>query len=98
MTGPYLQLTDVRFRAAHEDDVRFGLLGWVSFDIGGGLRVSGITVRRTADGRTALSFPGKLDRRGELRPYMRPVSRDSRAAIEAQVFAAIELPEADPWQ
>jgi len=98
MNPSFLEVADVRFQAASAADVRFGLLGYVSFDIGGGLRVSGVTVRRTADGRLCLSFPGRLDRRGNRRPFMRPVSRDSRAAIEAQVFAAIELPEADPWQ
>jgi DNA-binding cell septation regulator SpoVG len=98
MKPSFLEVSDVRFQAADADDVRFGLLGYVSFALGGGLRLSGVTVRRTADGRVSLSFPAKRDRRGELRPLMRPVSRDSRAAIEAQVFAAIELPEADPWQ
>jgi DNA-binding cell septation regulator SpoVG len=98
MKPSILQVTDVCFSPASADDTRFGLLGYVSFALGGGLRVSGITVRRTADGRTALSFPGRRDRRGKERPYMRPVSRESRTAIEAQVFEAIELPEADPWQ
>jgi len=93
-----LTISEVRFSPASEHDVRFGLLGYVSFALDSGLRVSGVTVRRTADGRTALSFPGRRNKRGEMRPYMRPVSRDSRAAIEAQVFAAIQLPEADPWQ
>lgn len=98
MKPSFLEVSDVHFSPASADDTRFGLLGYVSFALGGGLRVSGITVRRTADGRTALSFPGRRDKRGKERPFMRPVSREVRAAIEAQVFASIELPEADPWQ
>ncbi|MCB9609449.1 MAG: septation protein SpoVG family protein [Polyangiaceae bacterium] len=92
-----LHVSDVRFQPASPDDVRFGLLGYVSFAVGGGLRVSGVTVRRTAEGRVSLSFPAKRDRRGEMRPLMRPVSREARAAIEAQVLSAISRDEVASW-
>ena len=93
-----LQVTDVRFVPARADDLRYGLLGFASFLLNGDVRLCGIAVRRTADGRPALSFPARRDRRGEKRPLVRPVSREVRETMEAQVFAALELPEADPWQ
>lgn len=98
MKPSFLEVSDVRFSPAPAPETRFGLLGYVSLSLGGELRVSGITVRRTADGRASLSFPGKRDRHGKERPLMRPVSRESRAVIEAQVFAAIDLDPTSPWQ
>lgn len=92
-----LHVSDVRYTPASADDARFGLLGYVSFALGSGLRVDGVTLRRTADGRLALSFPAKRDRRGKERPYLRPVSREARASIEAQVLAAIPREEVATW-
>jgi DNA-binding cell septation regulator SpoVG len=88
------QVSDVRFVAASDADHARGLLYFVSFD-SGPFRVDGVTVRRTRDGRRALSFPARHDGSGRQRPIVRPVDDDARRAIEAQVFAALEVKSAE---
>ena len=84
-------VTDIRFTEAGRHDQRDGLLGYVSFLLEGSVRVDGVAVRMTRDGRRTLSFPAKRTARGVEHPFVRPISTASREAIEAQVFAAIDL-------
>jgi hypothetical protein len=88
-----ISITRVRFRPASRRDVNEGLLGWVKFEHGG-LLVEGVTVRRTRDGKLALSFPRHLDREGRERYPVRPISDRARRAIERQIFAELNLEEA----
>ena len=85
-------VSGVRYTPASQDQVRDGLLGYVSFLLDGRVRLDGITVRRTAAGEVRLSFPAKRTRSGD-RPYIRPIDDATREAIERQVFAALQ-PEA----
>ena len=63
-----------------------GLLGFVSCKLGRTLMLDGITIRKTADGHLALSFPQHRDRRGRPHPTVRPLDQAAREAIETQVF------------
>jgi hypothetical protein len=85
-------VTDVRFSQAGPDKYNGGLLGWVSLTVGG-LRLDGIAVRRTADGRFALSFPARRDAAGRQHPYVLPLDDATQRDLEHQVFAAIGLGE-----
>jgi len=85
-------VSDVRFTQSGPDKASGGLLGWVSFTVGG-LRLDGIAVRRTADGRFALSFPARRDAAGRQHPYVLPLDDATRRDLEHQVFAAIGLGE-----
>src|SRR5262245_23693969 len=67
--------------------------GWVSATMNGSLRFDGISVRRTADGRLALSFPARRDTTGKQHPYLRPLDDATRRDIEHQIFAALGLGE-----
>jgi hypothetical protein len=84
-----VEIRQVSFQAAPEHEVQRGLLGWASFTIDGRLRLDGIAVRRTLDGRVALSFPSR--RRGGYRRhfYVRPLDDCTRREIERQVLAAL---------
>ena len=87
-----MTLTDVRFKAADANALQTGLLGWLTFSIGP-LQVDGVTLRRTADGRTTLSFPARRDRAGRQHFYVRPLNDDARRVIEHQVLRALGLEE-----
>lgn len=65
---------------------RDGLLGFLCFLVGD-LIVDNVTLRRTAYGRYALSWPARTDRHGKKHSSVRPVDDDARRRIEAMVFA-----------
>ena len=68
-----LQIDDVRFVSGSPTDVESGLVGWLSFVLNGMIRVDGISLRRTADGRRALSFPARVDSAGREWKFIRPL-------------------------
>ena len=70
------------------DDERDGLLGYLSVFYGD-LVLDGITLRRTADGRFALSFPARTDRSGRRHPFVRPVDDAARRSIERALLAQL---------
>jgi hypothetical protein len=82
-------VSTVRFDAAPADDVRRGLLGWVSFVLADVLVIDSVAVRRTHVGRLTLSYPRRADRLGNAHYDVRPRDNAARLAIEAQVFAAL---------
>ena len=87
MRGIYI--TNIVFKRALDRDQARGLLGWVTCDLGEALRLDGITVRKTLDGRLTLSFPAREDGRGQRHAYMRPIDSAARMAIEESVLAAL---------
>jgi DNA-binding cell septation regulator SpoVG len=88
-TSP-IKVSRVTLSAARGRDRRSGLLGFVSFEISG-LRLEGVTIRRTQDGRLVLSFPQRRDVRGDEHALVRPIHNETRLEIERQVFAALGL-------
>lgn len=90
---------EVRLRtwiAASEAEIRTGLLGYVSV-VYGDLVLDGLVLRRTADGRYAVSFPARTDRAGRKHSYIRPANDDVRKAIEAELLWQLgEHPEFTP--
>ena len=81
---------DIRLRTwvrGSDDDIRSGLLGYVSVYYGD-LILDGITVRRTAEGRMTLSFPQRRDGRGRSHPLFRPIDDGARLRIEKAIFEA----------
>lgn len=61
-----------------------GLLGFVSCSVAG-LCLDGLTLRRTRQGRLAVSFPCRRDRSGRKHPIVRP--RDG--SLERAILAAL---------
>ena len=74
------------FASASPLDVADGLLGWLDLSVGGAVVVHGVALRRTRNGRPALSFPARNDRRGNRRDVVRPVDDLMRRQIEHRVF------------
>jgi len=81
-------IRDLRFVPASAPLRCRGLLGWTSLTRGD-LQLDCLAVRRTADGRHALSFPARTDQAGEQHPYYRPVDRQTQEAIEAEVLGEL---------
>lgn len=86
-----LALSSVRFTRASEQDARTGLIGFVAFTIAGRLRVDGVVLRRTRDGRLVLSWPQHRDRHGVDHPVLRPTGDDARCELEAAIFEALGI-------
>jgi len=84
-------IDDVAFRGAGWADVEKGLLGWAEFTVNGAVRVDGVAVRRTLDGRYTLSFPGRQAHGGRRHFWVRPVTDAARLEIEHQVLGAIGI-------
>ena len=68
-----------------DEDLRAGLLGYVSVFVGN-LVIDSITVRRTADGWIVLSFPARTDRFGRRHAIVRPEDDAARQAIEREIL------------
>ena len=91
MTEGTVEIRDVSFQAARPELVETGLLGWIEFSVAGVLRIEGVTLRRTADGRYALCFPQRRMVRTHRAYYVRPLDERARRDIERQVFIALNL-------
>jgi len=88
-----MKLSQVRLISAPEYLVETGLLGWVSFVLYDSIRIHSVQLRRTADGRLALSFPKKIGRDGTKHPIVKPLNDDVRVWMEDAVFRAIGVDE-----
>jgi len=84
-----LRVSGLRFSPASRDDSALGLLGWCSFLLNDRVRVDGVAVRRTREGRLALSWPARTDMAGERHPLVRPIDDATRRDLEAQVLSAL---------
>ena len=89
--GPAIRIDRVELKASSPEDQHAGLLGWVSFTLCGALRVEGVALRRTSDGRRKLSFPERKDRSGQRHDLLRPLDQHARRAIETAVFEALGM-------
>jgi hypothetical protein len=88
-----ISITDVRLYPGSWRDVQTGLLGWVTFVVGGALRVDGVALRRTLCGRLALSYPIRKYAGESEYHIVRPVDAESRREVERQIFEALGLKE-----
>lgn len=86
-------MADLRVRVrswvrASDNDIRSGLLGFISAEYGD-LVLDSITLRRTATGRFALSFPAKTGQDGRKHAYVRPRDDQARVAIEREILGQL---------
>ena len=88
----YPPVSILAFSSARARDREQGLVGRLTLDVGGLLVVNHVALRRTRDGRLALSFPAPTDRRGRRRSDVRPLDDRARRAIERAVLDALSLP------
>ena len=86
-----MKISAVRFTPADDRMARTGLLGWISFLLDDQVRISGIAVRRTRQGRMTLSFPSRDDGWGLRWPYVQPISAEVCLDLERQVLERLDL-------
>ena len=91
-----ISISSVRLTPARERDIQSGLLGYVTCVINGVIRLDGIALRQTRDGRPTLSYPSRSDAGGQRHPFVRPITDAARRELEAQVFGALGLLEERP--
>lgn len=70
---------------ASDAELRTGMLGYLRVSYGS-LELDGIVLRKTAEGRYALSFPARTDRAGKKHSYIRPRDSEARDAIEREIL------------
>ena len=86
---PELHVSELRVSPSTKADSAIGLVAFASFLLNGAIRVDGVGIRRTADGRWTLSWPARDDRNGTRHPVIRPITDEVRRSIERQVFALL---------
>lgn len=84
-----IRISRVTFTPASPADRDRGLLGYLEFVLNEALVIDGVTLRRTRNGRLALSFPSRRDRYGVEHFVITPLGDAARREIERQVFEAI---------
>jgi DNA-binding cell septation regulator SpoVG len=88
-----ITITSARLAAASADAARAGLLGWVSCTLNGRIRLDGLALRRTLDGRLVVSFPARRDTAGRRHFLVRPLDADARRELQRQILDALGLSE-----
>ena len=78
-------VTNMSFILADERLRATGLLGWVKVTLANAVIVDGITLRRTAAGHLALTWP----RKPNGHPVATPVNSEARTKIEAAIRKAV---------
>jgi hypothetical protein len=82
------ELRVLSWARASDEDVRAGMLGFVSVEYGN-LVLDSIVLRRTTEGRLALSFPARTDRGGRRHSYIRPIDDQARQEIERAILGQL---------
>lgn len=86
MTTTVRLISGVGFTPGSADDVRHGLLGFVTCTFADLLLLDGITLRLTEAGEHRLSFPARTDKQGRRHPYFRPQDDRARQIIEKAIL------------
>ena len=86
-----LRIDNVQFASAPRHEQSRGLIGWVSCTMNDTVKLAGLTLRRTLEGRLALSFPSKRDSQGREHFIVRPLDDATRRKIEREIFTALGL-------
>ena len=90
-------VSGVGFTPGSEQDLREGLVGYVTLTFADLLLLDALVLRRTAAGRHALSFPSRTDRNGMRHAYYRPLDDRARRVIEDAVFRVLGV-DRDPQE
>ena len=86
-----ITITHVRFSQGDEEQLRTGLMGWITCTLNGTVILDGIALRRSREGHRYLAFPARKGSSGNLHHYVRPSHADARQEIERQIFSALGL-------
>ena len=82
-------ITNVVFTPSRLADREGGLLGWVECSFGDWLRLDGIAVRKTADGRFTLAYPARKSGGGTKHHFFRPANDRARRELEVAILGQL---------
>jgi len=83
-------VTSVRFLPASRLDRQQGLLGWVSAELAGVVRVEGLVLRRTARGAVRVFPPERVDGTGRRHRVVDVIDSRLERAWEAEILVALK--------
>ncbi|MBI3843544.1 MAG: septation protein SpoVG family protein [Planctomycetes bacterium] len=84
-------VSGVQFHSADAEQAATGLLGFVSATLNGKLRIDGLALRRSLEGKVILSWPAKRDAAGQQHHFVRPLDSAARQEIERQILGALPI-------
>ena len=87
---PSPRISDVSLVPASPALARGGLLAFASCTVGGLLRVDGLALRRTREGRVVVTYPARRSGDGLQHPFVLPLSCRVRRAIEERLVGEAE--------
>lgn len=90
-----LSMTDPCFTPADRDHQRTGLMGWLAVTVDETLRLDGLALRRTLDGRMTVSFPSRRDSAGREHYYVRPLNVAARLRLERAIRRTFDFNQID---
>jgi hypothetical protein len=82
-------ISEVRFTPARQLDREDGLLGWLRVRFEAEIEVDGACLRRTLDGRLAVTWPQRLDGHGRPHRIVHLTSGVARRSVESQILDAL---------
>lgn len=83
-----LRVTECNYVPAGFEGEQTGLYGFANVVFNDALKVEGIAVRRTLEGKPTLAWPTK-DKHGERFGVVFPIHDEARVALESAIFAAV---------
>ncbi|MBL8801035.1 MAG: hypothetical protein JNN27_03505 [Planctomycetes bacterium] len=83
-------VTSVRFLHASRLDRQQGLLGWVSAELAGVVRIDGLVLRRTLRGDIRVFPPERIDRGGRRHRVVDVIDARLERAWEAEILVALK--------
>ena len=86
-----IKVTRARLASATPQLRESGLLGFVECDLNDCIRIEGIALRRTLDGRRTLSFPMRKDGAGREVSFVRPLDDATRRSLEEQIYSMLGI-------
>ena len=84
-----LIVSDLVFTPSRIEERDTGLMGWIECQLGESLRLDGIALRRTREGRITLGFPARKSSSGAKHYYFRPASDRARREIEMAILGEL---------
>ncbi len=83
-----LDVQSIRFTPSGAADRDRGLLGYLAFNLGE-VRIDGVALRRTLEGKLTLSYPQRSRGRGRTFPIVRPLNENARVQLEGQILNSL---------
>ncbi len=83
-------ISAVRFLPASAIDKQQGLLGWVSAELAGVVRIDGLVLRRTLRNEIRVFPPERIDRGGRRHRVVDVIDARLERAWEAEILVALK--------